>query len=284
MHKDLHEENRLSWNAATVAHNSHKGNQAKFFRQGSSTLYPEEKELLGDISGLALLHLQCNSGQDTLSLVLMGATVTGVDISDAAIEFARKLAADSGIPATFHRADIYDWLAEAAAKEQRFDVAFSSYGTICWLSDLKSWARGIAALLKPGGRFVLIEFHPVIHMFEWDLERKYPYFTDEKPMLWENGVGDYVALSNITLPNEEYVEGVKGFKNPHRVYEFQWGIGEVVTALLEAGFQLTTLKEYPYTNAFTPFEHMREAGGGRWTLPPDQPNMPLMYAIAAKKP
>jgi 2-polyprenyl-3-methyl-5-hydroxy-6-metoxy-1,4-benzoquinol methylase len=280
--KDIHEENRLSWNAATVAHNSHKGDQAKFFREGGSTLHAEEKELLGDISGLELLHLQCNSGQDTLSLARLGATVTGVDISDTAIEFARKLAADSGIPATFYRADVYDWLAEAAAREQRFDVVFSSYGALVWLSDLKTWARGFAALLKPGGRFVLVEFHPVIHMFEWDLERKYPYFRDGEPLLWENGVGDYVAFSTITLPNEEYVEGVKDFKNPHRVYEFQWGIGEVVTALLEAGLQITTLKEYPYANDFRPFERMQE-DDGHWTLAPDLPNLPLMYAIAAKK-
>ncbi len=280
--KDIHEENRLSWNAATVAHNSHKGDQAKFFREGGSTLHAEEKELLGDISGLELLHLQCNSGQDTLSLARLGATITGVDISDTAIEFARKLAADSGIPATFYRADVYDWLAEAAAREQRFDVVFSSYGALVWLSDLKTWARGFAALLKPGGRFVLVEFHPVIHMFEWDLERKYPYFRDGEPLLWENGVGDYVAFSTITLPNEEYVEGVKDFKNPHRVYEFQWGIGEVVTALLEAGLQITTLKEYPYANDFRPFERMQE-DDGHWTLAPDLPNLPLMYAIAAKK-
>ncbi|BAZ23858.1 putative methyltransferase [Kalymmatonema gypsitolerans NIES-4073] len=85
LRKDLHEENRLSWNEATKAHNSHKGDQAKFFRLGGSTLFPEEKELLGDIAGLSLVHLQCNAGQDTLSLVQLGAVATGVDISDEAI-------------------------------------------------------------------------------------------------------------------------------------------------------------------------------------------------------
>lgn len=91
MRKDLHEANRLSWNAATVAHNSHKGDQAAFFRRGGSTLFPEELDLLGDIAGLSLLHLQCNSGQDSLSLAQLGADVTGVDISDEAIAFARRL-------------------------------------------------------------------------------------------------------------------------------------------------------------------------------------------------
>src|SRR5581483_7586423 len=103
MRKELHEENRLSWNAATVAHNSHKGDQAAFFRKGGSTLRPEELELLGDVRGQAIVHLQCNSGQDTLSMARLGAVMTGVDISDTAIDFARQLSQDSGIPAQWQR-------------------------------------------------------------------------------------------------------------------------------------------------------------------------------------
>ena len=97
--RNLHEANRLSWNEATKAHNSHKGDQAAFFRTGGSTLRPEEIALLGDIRGQVLVHLQCNAGQDTLSIASkLRATVTGVDISDEAIDFARKLSVASGIP------------------------------------------------------------------------------------------------------------------------------------------------------------------------------------------
>src|SRR5689334_22694442 len=111
LRKELHEENRLAWNEATVAHNSHKVDQARFLREGGSTLFPEEVELLGDVRGLSLVHLQCNAGQDTLSLARLGARVTGVDISDSAIEFARRLSEESGIAGTFFRSDVYDWLA-----------------------------------------------------------------------------------------------------------------------------------------------------------------------------
>src|SRR5437016_320404 len=106
LRKELHEENRRAWNVATEAHNSHKHDQAAFFRAGGSTLFPEELELLGDVAGQTLVHLQCNAGQDTLSLARRGAIVTGVDISDTAIDFARQLSADSGIPASFERADV----------------------------------------------------------------------------------------------------------------------------------------------------------------------------------
>ncbi|MCD2105892.1 methyltransferase domain-containing protein [Rhodococcus erythropolis] len=118
---DAVEMNRLSWNAATVAHNSHKGDQAQFFRNGGSTLFPEEVALLGEIAGSSILHLQCNSGQDSLSLAALGANVTGVDLSDSAIDFARTLSADSGIAAEFERGEVSGWLREAAAARRKFD-------------------------------------------------------------------------------------------------------------------------------------------------------------------
>src|SRR3712207_2641501 len=109
-HKNLREQNRLSWNAVVGAHDSHRGDLAGFLREGGSTLFPEERTLLGDLDGKMLAHLQCNSGGDSLSLALLGASVTGVDISDEAISSARRLSMSSGIPADFVRADIYDWL------------------------------------------------------------------------------------------------------------------------------------------------------------------------------
>ncbi|WP_246162808.1 MULTISPECIES: class I SAM-dependent methyltransferase [Brasilonema] len=198
--KDLHEENRLSWNEATKAHNSHKGDQAKFFREGGSTLFREEKELLGDITGLSLVHLQCNAGQDTLSLARLGAFVTGVDISDEAITFAQKLSEESGIPATFHRADVFDWLQETARRGEQFDIVFSSYGAVCWISNLNLWAKGIADVLKSGGRFVLVDFHPVAMMFDVDWSHKFSYFSEGKHLTWEDGISDYVASSIAITP------------------------------------------------------------------------------------
>jgi SAM-dependent methyltransferase len=283
LRKELHEDNRIAWNAATVAHNSHKADQARFLHEGGTTLFPEELELLGEIAGRRLVHLQCNAGQDSLCLARLGATVTGVDISDAAIAFARQLSTDTGIPATFVRADVYDWLAEAAGRPERYDLAFSSYGAIPWLSDIRAWARGIAAILKPGGRLVLVEFHPFAMVFEWDWSHKVPYFTEGAPLSFEHGVGDYVALAGEALAPSGYVEGVKGFVNPHRGHEFLWGIGEVATGLLDAGLVITALREYPYMNAARLFDRMRELPSKRMVPPEDVPNLPLMYGLVAQK-
>ncbi|MCP5114750.1 MAG: class I SAM-dependent methyltransferase, partial [bacterium] len=202
---------------------------AGFLRRGGSTLFPEEIELLGDVAGRRLVHLQCNSGQDTLSLARLGANVTGVDISDEAIEFASELSNASGIPATFQRADVYDWLDAARDGGEQFEIAFCSYGAVCWLSDLERWAAGIAATLVPGGRFVTVDFHPMAMMFNEQFELSYPYFGDGRPLEWEEGIRDYVAASGPALAPSGFEEGDREFKNPHAVYEFQWHLAAIFT-------------------------------------------------------
>jgi len=279
--RDLHEQNRRSWNAGTIAHNSHKGDQAAFLRGGGSTVFPEELELLGSVDGLDLLHLQCNSGQDTLSLAALGARVTGVDISDEAVAFATRLSADSGIPGTFVRADVYDWLADAAP--ERFDVVFASYGALVWLSDLTSWARGIAGVLRPGGRLVVLDFHPLWGMVDWDWQITKPYFGDG-PQLWAGGIGDYVAMAREGLVPWGYQEGVGEFTNPHPVHEFQWTVADIVTAVLAAGLRLETLREYPYSNGAVMGNGMRDTGGRRLVPPEPLPTLPLMLGVVGAKP
>ncbi len=282
LHKQLHEQNRIAWNAATDAHNSHKADQATFFRNGGSTLYPEEIELLGDLNGKRLIHLQCNAGQDTLSLSRLGAVVTGVDISDTAIDFARKLSAESGIPGTFHRADVYDWL-ETARDGELFDIVFSSYGALVWLSDIGTWAKGVAGILKPGGRLVLVEFHPYINMLDDDWGLTENYFNEGKPISFDDGIGDYVAMSGEALTPSGYLEGVVDFVNPHPGHEFGWTVGEILTAVVEAGLRLTAFHEYPYMNGGKLLNNMREMAGGRMYPPENMPTMPLMFGLRAEK-
>jgi SAM-dependent methyltransferase len=281
----LHEENRLSWNEGTKAHNSHKRDQAKFFREGGNKLFPEETALLGDVTGLSVLHLQCNSGQDTLSIKQLGAAkVTGVDISDEAIDFARQLSADSGVEGTFVRADVYDWLAEAAKGGERWDIVFCSYGAIIWLSDLDAWAKGIFGVLKPGGRFVTVEFHPVAWMFDENFDHKLPYSTHGRVMTWEDGIGDYVGESGPDITPSGWEDGVQGFRNPHPSHEFAWGLSEIITPLINAGLVLEHFREYDYTGGFRPFKVMEREDGRRWVLPKGMPSVPMMYSIGARKP
>jgi len=281
--KDLHEQNRLSWNEAMPAQNSHKRDHAAFLRAGGVSLFPDERALLGDLAGLSLAHLLCNDGEGTLSCANLGATVTGVDISDAAIAIARRLAAESGIPATFHRMDVYDWLEQAARDDQRFDRVFCSIGVLNWLSDLPLWARGVAAVLRPGGRLVVVDFHPLV----WTLDERgqftFSYFVGGAPSGGGWGVGDYVGDSEGAMSPSGHLAGVTTLDNPHPSFDFRWNLGEIVTAVLDAGLRLAALREYPYCNGGKVLPAMRALPGRRWAMPADRPPFPLMYGLAASK-
>jgi SAM-dependent methyltransferase len=280
--RSVSEQNRRSWNAVVPAHESHRVGQAAFLAGGGSTLFPEELELLGDLRGRALLHLLCNAGQDTLSLAALGARATGVDISDAAIERAAALSAESEIGAEFVRADVYDYLAAASAAGRRFERIYCGYGAICWLHDIAAFARGAAALLAPGGRFALVEFHPASNMFdaEWRLAQPYP--AGGAP-LGLDGVGDYVGAAAGGLSPSGFDAGVAGFVNPQPCQLYRWGLGEVLSAVAAAGLRLSALREYSYVNGEQPFARMRQGAGRRMHPPADVPAMPLMYGLAAEK-
>lgn len=283
--RELREQNRRSWEAVVGAHESHRGDLAGFLRQGGSTLFPEERRLLGDVSGKQLVHLMCNTGGDTLSLARLGAQATGVDASERAVEAARRLSRDSGIPARFVRSDVYDWL-ELRAEEpesELFDLAYASYGVVCWLSDLDRWALGLYRRLVPGGRFVLVDFHPAAMMLDADWRLDNDYYSGGEPLA-AGGVGDYVGESGGGLTPAGHEAGVRDFENPEPCFLFRWGLGEVVTALAGAGLILRALEEYPHANGERQFHGMRELEGRRLVPPESTPRVPLMYGLSATRP
>lgn len=267
---------RRSWNAATRNHNAHKGDQAAFFRDGGDVLFPEEVGLLGDLRGLDVVHLQCNAGQDTLGLARRGADVVGVDLSDEAVAFARGLSEASGIPARFENAEVVAWMHTTDA---RFDVAFSSYGAAGWLPDLGAWARGVARVLKPGGRFVYVEFHPAVWSVGADLRLSGDDYFAAGPFC--EPVGDYVAASGEGLGAV-----VRGETVPNEVPAQCWqhGVGDVVTALAEADLRVEALREWPHANGCKVNPALVPAEGRRWVWPPGAARVPLMFGVVARKP
>ena len=277
------EANRKSWNSATAAHNRHKPNQAEALASGQDPLFDEELALLGSLAGKKLVHLQCNSGQDTLGLARRGADVLGVDISDVAIEAASALSTASGIPARFHRSDVYDWL---ESTEERFDLALASYGALPWLPDLGRWAQGVHRILRPGGALVIVEFHPFACAFDEDRRLAWPAMTTGQGVEFEDGIGDYVAESGGSLHfgGEDAQETPSPFDNPHPCFEFAWGVGDVLSALLDAHLYLERLREYPHINGYKLYHDMVALPGRRWTLPEGVPCLPLMLGLRARKP
>ena len=167
--------NKAAWEGRTETHAQSEMYDMEGFLRGESPLIPPlDYELLGNLCGKSLLHLQCHFGMDTLCIARQGASQTvGADFSQSAIAKARELNARLGMDVEFIQSDIYK-LPEVL--DQQFDIVYTSYGVIGWLGDLAEWGKIIARYLKPGGKFVMVEFHPMLWMLDEDFKNiKYPY-------------------------------------------------------------------------------------------------------------
>lgn len=263
--------NRALWNAMTLNQlESDHHRDVATVRAGGLTLRSIEREALGDMRGRTLLHLQCNMGSDTISWARLGARVTGVDISDAAIAQAHALAADTGEPARFIRSDLYDL---PDVLDERFDIVVASYGALCWLPDLTRWAAIAARYVRPGGTFLLVEMHPCAMMLEsvdsdgLSFRAHGSYFHNADPQVEEMR----------GLPEEAAAD------TPQSVYIWRYSLGEVVTALIQAGLRLERLDEFPLAH-YQQFPCLVQSEDGWWRWPTPANTLPMLFAVTARKP
>ncbi len=279
MSTDYREQNRRSWNAVVPVHAAHRRNDTALLRAGGSTLFDDDRALLGELQGRRVLHLCCNAGRDTLSLAGAGARVTGVDLSDEAISRAAALRDAVGLKAEFVCADVLSYL--SAAPPAAFDIVYAAYGVICWINDLQVLFDGVQRVLAPGGRFVLIEFHPTSNLFshDWQLANDYP--AGGIPLLLD-GVGDYVGAAGGALSAGDVITE-PAFVNPEPCLLFRWGVGDVVSAAAAAGLRIEQLREYCYVNGERPFARMTADAAQRMFPPADVPAVPLMYGLTARR-
>jgi len=280
-HEPYFDANLARWDESVAIHAASEGYGLDGFLKGEKALFATETSEVGDVSGKALLHLQCHFGMDTLNWARLGATVTGIDFSPEAVARARQLAAEIGIEdARFIESNIYD--APSVLHEQ-FDVVYTGIGALNWLPDIRNWARVAAGYVKPGGFLYVYEGHPMLWALDEDraelpFQVKYDYFESERPNEWDW--------------DETYTDGPK-LKNT-RGYEWNHGLGEIVTALIEAGLRIEFLHEHK-TLAWQGLPMMEPtdgvADGSRhqrrvaWQLPEALRDIvPLMYSLKASRP
>ncbi len=228
-----------------------------------------DAERLGEVRGKTLLHLQCHFGRDTLSWAALGASVTGVDFSSKGIAAARRLSEESGVPGRFVETELFE---APSALPERFDIVYTGVGAINWISDIRRWAEVVAAFLKPGGTFYIREGHPMLWALEDEREDDllvvgYPYFETAEPMRFDSPI-TYAGVGEVE-------HGV--------TYEWNHGLGEIITALLDAGLVLVGLEEHR-TLEWKMLPWMVEVGGGRYALPDHPERVPLMYSLTARAP
>lgn len=263
MENNYLEINRETWNKKTEVHVDSEFYDQKGFLEGNNTLKPIELDLLGDISGKKILHLQCHFGQDTMSLSRLGAKATGVDLSDKAIDKAREIAHQLNLDTHFVNCDIYS-LPEYLDEE--FDIVFTSYGTIGWLPDLDKWAKIIQRFLKPSGKFIMADFHPVVWMFDDNFEGiGYNYFKEDP----------IIETINGTYADKEAPVSLKTVSWNHAT-------SEILNSLIINGLELNSFNEYDYS-PYDCFNKTEEFEPGKYRIKHLGNKIPMVYSIVATK-
>lgn len=249
--------NRVGWDRRARVHFESKFYDVAGFMAGATSLRDIELSELNDVSGQRLLHLQCHFGLDTLSWARKGAVCTGVDISPVAIQKARELAELTRLDASFVCSDVYGFKSSAS---EPFEIVFTSYGAVCWLPDLGRWAEVVASNLTLGGRFYIVEFHPI-----YDLLAGYSYFTrsapdiDEEGTYTENGAAAVAQLATWAHP-----------------------LSSVINALIAVGLRIECVNEFPYS-PYNCFAGMVEREPGRFYLTHKGNDVPIVYSVAGRK-
>jgi len=255
--------NKKTWNKRTAVHVESEFYDNETFLNGRSSLNSIELDLLGDLKGKKVLHLQCHFGQDSISLSRLGAQVTGVDFSDVAIEKAREMAQKMEVDTSFICCDVYS-LPEIL--NEKFDIVFTSYGTIAWLPDINKWGSVVSHFLKSEGHFVFAEFHPVVWMFDSEFKSvKYHYFNVEAIIEESEGT---------------YTDGGDDMRNT----EISWNhaISDVVNSLINSNLELISLEEYDYS-PYHCFANMVQDTPGEYVISTLKRRIPMVYSILARK-
>jgi SAM-dependent methyltransferase len=271
---DYREINRASWDERVPAHAASPDYAVARFADDPafiSDVVRFDLPRLGDLNGLDVVHLQCHIGTDTISLGRLGASVTGLDFSAPALEQARRLATSAGVEATFVESDLYS--APEALGEARFDLVFTGIGALCWLPDIRRWAQVVASVLRPGGRLFLREGHPVLWALadpreDGLLVLEHPYHQQREATVWNEG-GTYVETDEVFSVN--------------LTHEWNHGLGEIVSALLDTGFTLTQLVEHDSVPWQALPGQMEQVELGEWRLADRPERLPHSYTLQARR-
>ncbi|HEY2708584.1 MAG TPA: methyltransferase domain-containing protein [Caulobacteraceae bacterium] len=261
----INQHNLAHWNEVTAHHIVSPMYRTDDFRRGETVLDPVVRDAVGDVAGKRLLHLQCHFGLDTLSLARMGASVTGLDFSDAAIAQARALAAEAAIAADFVCADV---LAPPPGLTG-FDIVFASWGAIYWIADMERWMQVAADALKPGGRLFLCEGHPLVGTLDERapagmLRMIRPYDSAEPDVT--EGDFDYTGAMVAANRTEGYLHG----------------LSRILNAAMGAGLTIRRFSEGDRI-PWKALDQLVVLDRDYWMLPPGAPAIPLSFTLQAVK-
>ncbi len=176
---------RAAWNQVSARYQERQAIPTHSAHYGPWAPTEEELRLLGDVRGLRILEIGCGGGQTSIALARAGAVVAGLDLSDAQLALARRLAAEAGVRVAFQQGRADDLSAYASAA---WDLVFSAYA-FPYVEQMPRALAECARVLVPGGRLVFCQDHPLRACFfdaadEEDTVYPSRNYFDRSPMRW----------------------------------------------------------------------------------------------------
>jgi SAM-dependent methyltransferase len=241
--------NRAVWEMASQKHVREYQDLLVLAREQTS-LTESELALLGPMleSSPSVVHLQSGHGLDDIALVAAGArVVTGVDFSAVASAAAQRRAEELAVACRYVVAEVPGVPLRSACA----DLVYTGKGALIWMRDLNAWARDAARLLRQGGHLFIYEAHPAVPLWTWDEDA--PRIRPDRSYFGRCHVNDtYPARGAL---------------------EWQWTLGEIVSAVISAGLEVLHLAEYA-----EPFWWPQHVDAAAW-----RGQLPNSFALLARR-
>lgn len=192
---------------------------------------------MGDLRGKKVANLLGSHGGKAVPMALLGASVTIVDFSAANARYASRLAEAAGVPIRYVVADVLELPAEELTGD--YDFVLMEFGILHYFLDLAPLMATVVRLLKPGGKLILQDFHPVSTKL---IQSRGTTANIRKHKV----TGDYfdASVEETEVAYAKFVPGSEGASLP-KVKLRKWTLGEIVTGVASSGLHLERLEEEP---------------------------------------
>lgn len=239
----MHEANRRGWDAVSAQWQA--GIDARVDWRNIPddiriALDDVELKYVGDVAGRSTCVLGSGDNLVAFALAAAGARVTSVDISQAQLDIAAGRAEELSLSIVFHRADVTELGGLGGPDDpdkstsSGFDIVYTGGHVAVWVSDLARYYGEAVRILKPGGLFMVNEYHPFRRLWKHSagpLTQEYHYF-DHGPLTYDRSE-DLTEDSGQSVPSGSLPS-----------YEFHWTVSDMVRAMLDGGCELMAMEEY----------------------------------------
>ncbi|KEO81179.1 class I SAM-dependent methyltransferase [Tumebacillus flagellatus] len=224
--------NEAAWNQSTYDAWVHRygmpAESAEWIRRDPHARLAPLNPYLGDLRGKKAVNLLGSHGAKGIAMALLGADAAVVDISMENAAYAKDVAREAGVELHYIVSDVLEMPPEELSGD--YDLVLMELGILHYFIDLFPLGDVVRKLLKPGGRFVLHDFHPISTKLITSKGKKHKVTGN----YFESGFEEADVAYGKHFPDNRDLKKVR-----HR----KWTLGEIVTAFAQSGLVIRLLSE-----------------------------------------